>query len=68
MPQSLEQYHQEAGRAGRDGDPAECVLFVNHDAMPDLMPPSKVLCKWPFQIAPNQQNVPLVINQVIQIN
>ena len=29
MPRDLESYYQEAGRAGRDGDKAECVLLFN---------------------------------------
>ncbi len=29
MPQSLEHYQQQAGRAGRDGAPADCVLFYS---------------------------------------
>ncbi|XP_074335305.1 ATP-dependent DNA helicase Q-like SIM isoform X2 [Apium graveolens] len=37
-PQSLEAYHQEAGRAGRDGKWADCVLYADFSAIPTLLP------------------------------
>ena len=40
MPQSMENYYQEAGRAGRDGEPAKCILLFYHSGCDDEQTPS----------------------------
>lgn len=45
IPQTIEAYFQEAGRAGRDGNPAETILFFEPSDIDDLK--EKVHAKFP---------------------
>lgn len=36
LPKNMESYYQETGRAGRDGEPAECLLFFGRGDVPRI--------------------------------
>jgi len=36
LPKNMESYYQETGRAGRDGQPSDCILFFGYGDLPRL--------------------------------
>lgn len=69
MPQSVEYYYQEAGRAGRDGEEAECILFFSKQ---DIMINKRLLDHksvdaYGYEIAPEvRRNDQRKLNQMIE--
>ena len=69
MPQSVEYYYQEAGRAGRDGEEAECILFFSKQ---DIMINKRLLelksvDAYGYEIAPEvRRNDQRKLNQMIE--
>ena len=36
LPKNIESYYQETGRSGRDGEPADCILFFGREDIPRI--------------------------------
>ncbi|NVK23474.1 MAG: RecQ family ATP-dependent DNA helicase [Gammaproteobacteria bacterium] len=57
LPKSIENYSQEVGRAGRDGEPSDCLVLFNRDSLP-------VLENFVYGDTPELSGVEYVLNDI----